>query len=422
MGSEEFTYSSDITSRRLFQAKKAGLQFQRLPREQSIEIAQRLQKLRFDHHGSLLPAGQLARPLDTKELAFCESERLICQADFHYFATRYIQIGIDTGTSGEEETIGPIIFQESQVRLLKALGKREEEVHAEFAKYKTTEGIRVIAHKTRQQYYTAICRMLTLHRMLFWKGTRALAAALNPKGVGELYKRDMLAIERLPFWLAPDIYPNVKDEELGFKGLDSRLMYQAENEKSGLAVGTTVDASHLTEVPLWSFPDYNIGFSLQAAIPKSRMTLHIQEGTSAGPKGYWREVSEACRFKKEGWHSWTYVFIPYWTNRTKYVSIPPPNWTPKKNTQEHIEMVFRTSHEWNDGIPVRISVEQAYWWETTRAQYVERGTLGQFFATYPSSPEESFTQWSKGALPAELIEKMSFDERMPNCYSVEVAN
>lgn len=416
-------YSSEIIQRRLHQAKKAGLQFVRLPQDQSIEISLKLEKLRYDSNGSVLAHNQLSRPLDTKEQAFIESERIICKADFHYYAERYHSIGVDTGTTEDDQTIGPVKFHESQLRLLRALGKREEEVHAEYAKYKFTEGIRVIAHKTRQQYYTAVCRMLCLHRMLFWPGTRALAAALNPKGVGELYKRDKLTLDRLPFWLKPEIYPDVKDEELGFKfPIDSRMMYQAENEKSGLAVGTTMDASHLTEVPLWNFADYNIGFSLIPAIPKTRQTLHIQEGTSAGAHGYWRDISEACRRKDEGWQSWTYVFIPYWTNRMKYRAIPPPNWMPKKHTQEHIEMVFRTSPEWNDGTPVRISTEQAYWWESTRAQYVERGALGAFLAAFPATPEESFTQWSKGALPTELIEKMSFDERMPHCYGVEVAS
>lgn len=419
-------YSSDIIARRLFQVKKAtGLDIQklRLPRERSIEIADKLQKLRYDSKGALGAPGWLGRPLDSKEQSFIETERLLCKADFAYYAQRYHKIGVDTGTSETEETIAPVQFQESQRRLLRAMGKREEEVHAEYAKYKFTEGIRIIAHKTRQQYYTAISRMLTLHRMLFWPGTRALAAALNPKGVGELYKRDKLAIDNLPWWLMPEIYPDVKDEEIGFKHpLESRLMYQAENEKSGLAVGTTQDVSHLTEVPLWSFPAYNIGFSLMAAIPKTRQTLHIQEGTSAGGHGYWREVSEACRNKDEGWQSWTYVFIPWWTNVGKFRSIPPAGWQPKKHTQEHVEMVERTSPEWNDGATYRLTMEQAYWWESTRAQYVERGSLGAFLATYPATPEESFTQWSKGALPTELIEKMAFDERRPNVYSVEVVN
>ena len=167
--------------------------------------------------------------------------------------------------------------------------------------------------------------------MLFWPGSRCLAAALNPKGVGELYKRDKIALDNLPFWLKPDIYPDVKDEEIGFRHpLSSRLMYQAENEKSGLAVGTTQDVSHLTEVPLWAYPAYNIGFSLIPAIPKSRSTLHIQEGTSAGGAGYWKEVSECCRRKARGWESWTYVFIPWYFNARKNRSIPPPNWATRK--------------------------------------------------------------------------------------------
>lgn len=419
-------YSTLIISKRLFAVKKStGIDYSKLrrPREDSIGIAERLQKLRYGRDGSLLPYGVLVRDLDAKERDFIAAERMICKADFAYYAQRYCHIGVDTGTTDGEESIAPIQFQESQKRLLRAIGKREEEVHAEFAKYGMTEGIRVIAHKTRQQYFTAICRMLTLHRMLFWPGSRCLAAALNPAGVGELYKRDKLAIDNLPFWLFPEIYPDVKDDEIGFKHpLESRLKYQAENEKSGLAVGTTVDVSHLTEVPLWVYPEYNIGFSLMAAIPKTRQTLHIQEGTSAGGHGYWREISEACRNKEEGWTSWTYVFIPYWTNSRKFVAIPPSGWTPKKHTVQHMEMVERTSPEWNDGVTVNLSSQQAYWWESERAKYVERGSLGAFLASFPSTPQESFTNWSKGALPVELIEKMAFDERSPHCYSVEVAN
>lgn len=419
-------YSQNIIARRIHRLNKdlgLDLNAKRLPRDVSIETAARLQKLRFNERGEPGPDGWLSRPLDTKELAFTESERLLCKADFEYYATRYHQIGIDTGTTGEEETIGPVKFQESQVRLLKALGKREEEVHAEFAKYGTTEGIRVIAHKTRQQYYTAICRMLTIHRMLFWPGTRALAAALNPKGVGELYKRDKVALDNLPFWMKPEVYPDVKDEELGFKHpLNSRLLYQAENEKTGLAVGTTQDVSHLTEVPLWQFPAYNIGFSLMAAIPKSRATLHLQEGTSSGGFGYWKEISESVRNKEVGWESWCYVFIPWYFNSRKNVKIVPFGWTPKKHTLEHAALIERTSSEWNDGVTTRPSKEQLYWWETEREIYSRNNSLGAFLATYPGTPEQSFTNWSRGALPVELIEEMELDERTANYYSIEVVN
>lgn len=414
-------YSSEIIQKRLYQAKKAGIQHERLPRDRSLEIAAKLERLRRDDKGGVLPPGQLSRPLDVKEQSFIESERLLCKADFAYYAERYHAIGIDTGTTDGDLTIGPVRHQESQQKCLKEMGKREAEVYAEHAKYGLTEGIRIIAHKTRQVYFTAFFREVTLHRMLFWPGTRAFAGALNPDGVGELYKRDKLAIDNLPWWLKPDVYPDVKDSELGFKDpLSSRLLYQAENQKAGIAVGTQQDVSHLTEVPLWLFPEQNIGFSLKAALPKSRMTLHVQEGTSAGKGGYWNTVSEAARHRRDGYESWTYIFIPWWLNRRKYRAIPPPNWKPDKHTLEHAELVERTSAEWNEGVTYRPTIEQLVWWQTERAQYILNGSLAFFLASYPCSPEQSFVNFSQGALPVELVEELELGLRKPMLYGVEV--
>jgi hypothetical protein len=415
-------YSPDIIDRRLAAAKKAGIPFRRCSRDESIETAARLQKLIYDARGNKLPWGTLARPLDAKESAHILSEQTLCKFDFSYYGERFHVMSLDTGTVDDDVPVAPIKFQESQRRLIKSIGKREEEVHAEYAKYKMTEGIRVIAHKTRQQYYTAICRALTLHRMLLWPGTRAFAGALNPDGQGELYKRDKLAIENLPWWMRPEIAPDVKDTEIGFTHpLSCRLLYQSANQKQGMGVGSTIDVSHLTEVPLYMNPSYDINFSLLPAIPKARSTLHIQEGTSAGPAGYWREVSEACRNKEEGYASWTYVFIPWYFNSKKYRRIPPPNWTPSAHTLEHAELIERTSADWNDGVTVRATIEQLVWWQSEREMYSKQGSLGKFLASYPATPEQSFTQWGDGALPTELLERMELDERRPHIYDVEVA-
>lgn len=365
--------------------------------------------------------GQLSRPLDSKETAFIESERLICKADFTYYAERYNIIGLDTGTVDGETPTGPMVFQESQQLLMKVLAKREAEVHAEYKQYGMTEGIRVVAHKTRQVYFTAICRALTMHRMLFWPGTRAFAAALNPDGVGEMYKRDKIAIDNLPWWLKPDVYPDVKDSELGFRTpLGTRLLYQAENQKAGIAVGTQQDVSCLTEVPLWNFPVQNIVFSLKPALPKSRMTLHVQEGTSAGKGGYWHDLTEAVRHKRSGYESWCYVFVAWWRNQRKYRMIPPPEWTPDKHTIEHAELIERTSPEWNEGVVYHPTREQLCWWETERKQAILNGALAYHLASFPATPEQSFVNFSQGAIPVELIEELELGIRKPGTYGVEV--
>lgn len=413
-------YSPEIIIRRLHQAKKANLQFERRGRDQAMEIAAKLERLRYDDKGNPLPPGQLARPLDMKEQAFIESERILCKADFAYYVQRYHTIERDAGV-GNDEGLGASKLLESQQKLLKAIGDRELDVHNEYKEYGQTEGIRVYAHKCRQVAFTSLSRALTIHRMLFWPGTRSFAAALNPDGVGELYKRDKVALDNLPFWLKPEpIYPDVKDSELGFPApLNSRLLYQAENQKAGIGVGTQQDVSHLTEVSLWTFP-HQIGFSFAPALPKSRMTLHIQEATSFGKGGYWQTVTEACRKKLRGYESWTYVFIPWWTNTNKYRAIPPTNWTPDENTVAHAELIERTSPEWNNGVTYRATREQLYWRETERSKYARDDKLASFLASYPATPEESFTNWSQGALPVELIEEMEYSVRRPYTYSVEV--
>ena len=87
-----------------------------------------------------------------------------------------------------------------------------------------------------------------------------------------------------------------------------------------------------------------------------------------------------------------------------------------------LDLIERTSAEWNEGVTIRASIEQLAWWEATRESYIRNGAgSGQFLAVYPATPEQSFTNWSRGALPVELIEKMELDERMPHCYAVEVA-
>ena len=411
-------YSPDIIDRRLFQVKKAGIPFQRRSRDKCIEISGRLDKLRRDARGELVPNGGLVRPLDDEEQEFIQSERIICKADFSYYLSRYHVVERDAGV-GAPDGVGPALPLESQIKLIKQIGDREKEVHDEYAKYKHTEGIRVYAHKCRQVVFTSTARALSLHRMLFWPGTRAFAGTLNPDGAGELYKRDKLSLDNLPFFFKPEIYPDVKDTELGFEHpINSRLLYQAENQKSGIGVGTQQDVSHLTEVSLWQLPQ-QIGFYFAPALPKSRMTLHIQEATSFGKGNYWQEVTESCRQKKRGYESWTYVFVPWYYNRLKYRSIPPGNWIPDKHSQDHADLIERTSPEWCDGVAYRPSREQLFWWETTRAKYSRDGELASFLASYPATPEQSFVNWAQGALPVELLEKLEMGIRKPYMFSVE---
>ena len=418
-------YSPLIIDRRLYAAKKAGLQYKRLPRADSIEIAKKLERLRYDPSGRLLPDGGLTRGLMDSEQQFIESERLICKCDFEYAFTRYMHLDLDPGVADGRSGTGPPILLESQHRYIKLVGRREEECHEELKKYKFTEGIKAYFHKVRQVAATATVRSMTMHRMIFWPGTRSFAASLDDERVGELFRRDKVIVDNLPFWLRPRVYPDVKDSELGFEPpIGTHCSYQAENQqqgRGGLGVGSQRDVSHLTEVALWQNPGF-IRFSFAPAIPKAITTLHVQESTANGKGNYWHEVTEAARHKRRGYEVWIYAFIGWYLNHLKYRGNPPDSWRPEDHTLKHAELIERTSPEFNDGVTYRPTREQLYWWETERAQHARNGELATFLTNYPATPEQSFQNPLQGALPAELIEKMETRTRMPRkMYEIEIA-
>lgn len=423
-------YSPLITDRRLHAAKKKGLAFQRLPRDKSIEIAAKLERLRYDRENRLLPDGQLARPIDDKERAFIESERIICKCDFEYFFTRFAKLQLDPGVinyednagvvesvvEGELIKIGPPRLLESQREYIRLFGVREEICHEEWKKYHFTLGILAAIHKARQVVATATILGMKLHRMILWPGTRAFCASIDAPRVTELFSRDHLLVDNLPFWLKPKIYPDVKDTELGFESpVSSKCTYQAENQQAGgIGVGTQQDFSHLTEVALWNYPG-RIKFSFIPAIPKAITTVHVEEST-ADVKGYWYELTEAVRHKKEGYESWIYAFIPWYFNELKYRDIPPVDWEPKPHTLKHAELIERTSPEFCNGKTYHPAKGQLYWWQTERARHIQQGELATFLTNYPATPEQSFQNPSKGALPVELIEEMEADVMMPGAH------
>ena len=385
-------------------------------------MTKKLELLRYNSKGEPLPDGQLVRALDDREHEFIRSERLLCKVDFLYYLSRYHTIERDPGV-GVESGVGPASPLESQLRFVQMVGRREVVCHQEMQKYGHTAGILVYAHKCRQVAFTSTSRAMTIHRAVFWPGTRCFAAALKEGalGTGELFKRDLISLGGLPFWLRPSkdqIYPQVKDEEIGLTDpFNSHIVYQAENQTTGIGTGTQQDVSHLTEVSLWSYP-LRIRYSFVPSIPKAISTLHIQEATSAGKGGYWQEVTEGCRHHKEGYEDYIYIFVPWYMNRAKYVGNPPDDWRPNSHTIKHADLIERTSPEFCDGKVVHPSRDQLYWWETNRALHIHNGELASFLANYPATPEQSFTNWAQGALPVELIEKMELDCRQPQVYEV----
>lgn len=388
-------YSTEIVERSLHRIRQQGVALERQPVDKCRDICWRLRAL-IDPK-----TGKYRRPLTSEERAFTRSETVLCRHDFRYFAERYGNIDLDASTGGG---VGPMTFWASQERALELIAQREEQMLEEHAKHGFCDGILTIWHKSRQLGATAIMRLITLHRMLLWKNTRAIAGSLDIDKIHELYIRDKTILENLPPFLMPLIEFDVKDSHISFDSIRSRLTYQQANQKAGVGTGQQFDVSHMTEVALWDYAD-RLKLDFLPAVPQAPTVFVAFESTANGRGNFWHTFTESIRKREEGFQSWTYIFTPWYIEQKKYRRMAPDDWRPNQVTIEHAELVERTSPEFCSRT-VRLGRDQLYWWETEYQQYRKEGSLHIFLSNYCATPEQSFQHSTRSALPLETIEWM----------------
>jgi hypothetical protein len=403
-------YSELVTDKALHALKAAGIVAKPSAPDYCREASQRLRKL-------IHPAtGKYTRPLSTNEKKFIRDETVLCRTSFQYFAARYGNIELDASTGGG---VGPMDFWASQQRALELIAKREEEIHALFARDGFSDGILTVWHKSRQLGATAIMRLITMHRMLLFRNTRAIAGSLDIDKIHELYVRDKTVIDNLPPFLAPTIEFDVKDSHIAFESLKSRLTYQQANQRAGVGTGQQFDISHMTEVALWEWAE-RLKFDFLPAVPQSPKVFVALESTANGRGNFWHEFTEDIRMRHEGFEHWVYIFTPWYIEDKKYRRSAPEDWTPNQTTVEHAELVERTSPEYC-GKKVILNRNQLYWWQTEYQLHRKENTLHIFLSNYCATPAQSFQHSTRSALPLEVIERMRSTSRLGMPYAVEAS-
>lgn len=402
-------YSPLIVHQNIRKAVKLGLEIKRRSVDERIGVAEAL-ALISDNKGNL------KRALTEQEKGFIASEQVLCRLDFRYFAEAYGVIELDASEGGG---IAPIKkLWQSQEIALKLLAKREEEAHEQYKKEGFSEGILSCYNKARQQGVTALWRLLLWHRCLFYKRTRSLSATIgspNDKNKLELYNRDKIILDNLPWFLQVPIKFDVKGEQLELdEPIRSRMAYADDTQKAGIGTGTQIDCHHMTEVGLWNMAE-RLEYDFLPGVPKSPLVLGGWESTANGRQNFWHIFTENVRHKKRGYEHWIYTFIPWYLIGTKYRRVAPDDWTPDDNTVQHAEMVEKTSHEWNGGQTYRLSRHQMYWWESEYIRAQQQGQLGVFFSNYPATPEESFQHFSGAAFSYETLEFMRQTSAINGC-------
>lgn len=410
-------YSPLIIDRNLTKLRKrSSFPIKRLPPDLSLTHTKLLQLLWNEKDQ------KLTRELSESESDFIKSEMALCRYDFEYFATRYGQIQLDAGAGGG---MAPPALWASQRRALHLLATREEQMWEQYEREGFCEGILAAIHKARQQGMTALWVLLIIHRMIFYTNTRSLAATIaapNDTPKLELYNRYQIVLSGLPWWMRPKILYDVKGEQVQFEGLGSKIVYTDSEQRSGIGTGAQWDAHQITECALWNNL-LRLMFEFMPGVPKSPYVLGGWESTAngrVGPGEDWMTLTENIRHRRRGWEHWVYCFIPWYLEPTKYRRPAPVDWTPSDVIVRHAELVEKTSPEFNDGKTYHLTRHQMYWWETEHELYRTLNKLNQFLSNYCATPEESFQNSLAGALPYEVLERMSHEAPIWGCpYDVQ---
>lgn len=194
----------------------------------------------------------------------------------------------------------------------------------------------------------------------------------------------------------------MKNVHLSLDGIGSQILYQKDNQESGLGQGSQFDVSHITEVASWQDPQ-SIELDFIPTIPQSPYAFCILESTAQGRGDWWHNFIDAVRMKRI--YGWSYCFWPWYVNKSKYRAKPPDSWRPSKMAELHAKKVLETSPEIL-GYKVELSREQLFWYEMKYQNAREKGELNLFLMNFAITPEQSFQHANQGAFDTEFMDEM----------------
>ena len=347
----------------------------------------------------------LIRPLSVDEEAWIRHEINRCKVDFLYWATRYAFL------KTKDMSLVRLVPTAVQEVLLRKIADAEFDA----INGNTGDGIIFSVLKARQLGVSTISEIIIAHRVFFYGHTTALIAADVDERTQNLYEMLVRILDNLPWWMRPQSSDpkkdyRVKNQQLFFSDQDSVIrMGSSANmqggdsgqEKGSMGTGMTLPLVHLSELALWENP-YQIDDALMPSIPYSPRTFAIFESTAKGRGNWWHEKWEDA---KRGLGRRRPIFIPWYTDPSTYKLPAPVDWEPAERTKLHAEKVEQTSFRWI-GKVVKLTKDQMYWWERTRAEYASGRTLNKFLAEYAADDMEAFQNSTVGVFPSDLISDM----------------
>lgn len=171
-----------------------------------------------------------------------------------------------------------------------------------------------------------------------------------------------------------------------------------------------------TEISTWERPE-QIDDGLMPAVPRSPRTLGMKESTAKG-RHNWHHDDWLLSVRGRG--RWSPIFLP-WYALERYWLPAPIDWVPADTTLIHAKKAEDEGEKWL-GHHVRLTREQLYWYEDTRASYFEKGNLSKFLEEYAADPEECFQHSGRSIFSIEQLQRLeSLQRPMIDCWAINPA-
>jgi hypothetical protein len=254
-----------------------------------------------------------------------------------------------------------------------------------------------------------IGRGIICHRLVGWPHTRGMSASVDEDKTLELYTRDMLIFDNLPFFLKPQGWDsktgvfNKKSEHIQFGDEHgSRILYQHAKQQSGIGTGRQFDVAHFTEVSQYPYPR-QLELDYFPTIPQHPYSFSLLETTPQGRKNWWATWSE--RVRKHKIPRWEYLFIPWYSEPKKYRRHPPEDWKPNEQTLQMAWRVYNTSKEFV-GKQITLTREHLFWYESLYTEALENNSLNLFLSNYSITPEQSLQATTVSAIRTDILDWM----------------
>ena len=260
---------------------------------------------------------------------------------------------------------------------------------------------KVLVLKARQLGLSTISEGLIFHRTIFNETINTLIVAQDTGQADYLFSMSTRAYEQLPWWMKPETRYRSKGRYLVFgsdsperAGLESEIFVEAANKVTGVSVGKTIRAAHLSELSDWE----NAKTLTEQIFPTMNAPdeLAIMESTARGRQGFWYDFwKQAVNRWGDGRWQWKPIFIEWFRCPDKY-SLAIQDKSTFKLTEDESTFREKTIKETGFFIP-----NEMFNWKRMKMEETAAlaGDEYSFYQEYPSNWMESFQSTGICAFP-----------------------